>query len=100
MRNSGSVIGGAINFSNNFERASAGGVAWSTYLIFVGFECTGPIWALLLSPTAKVRRRDGCRIPMSETLSWKQELIALWSYLKQPKVSRSCVSKGVQAELR
>lgn len=37
MRNSGSVIGGAINFSTNSEEASAGGIAWSTYLIFVGF---------------------------------------------------------------
>ena len=37
MRNSGSVIGGAINFSTNNTRASAGGIAWSTYLIFVGF---------------------------------------------------------------
>ncbi|KAI7489036.1 hypothetical protein KC357_g2268 [Hortaea werneckii] len=53
MRNSGSVIGGAINFSNNYEKASAGGIAWSTYLIFVGFECTGPLWAFLLSPTPK-----------------------------------------------
>lgn len=37
MRNSGSVIGGAINFSTNSEESSAGGIAWSTYLIFVGF---------------------------------------------------------------
>jgi hypothetical protein len=36
MRSSGSVIGGAINFSTNYDRASAGGIAWSTYLIFVG----------------------------------------------------------------
>lgn len=37
MRSSGSVMGGAINFSTNNEQASAGGIAWSTYLIFVGF---------------------------------------------------------------
>lgn len=55
MRNSGSVIGGAINFSTNSEEAAAGskflrdlfatqtsidhstGISWSTYLIFVGF---------------------------------------------------------------
>lgn len=37
MRNSGSVIGGAINFSTNHSQARAGGIAWSTYLIFVGF---------------------------------------------------------------
>ena len=42
MRNSGSVIGGAINFSTNHSTASAGGIAWSTYLIFVGFGESRP----------------------------------------------------------
>ena len=37
MRNSGSVMGGAINFSNNHSKANAGGIALSTYLIFVAF---------------------------------------------------------------
>lgn len=37
MRNSGSIVGGAINFSTNYSTSSAGGIAWSTYLIFVGF---------------------------------------------------------------
>lgn len=37
MRNSGSVMGGAINFSTNYSDSTAGGIAWSTYLIFVGF---------------------------------------------------------------
>lgn len=37
MRNSGSIIGGAINFSTNYSDSSAGGISWSTYLIFVGF---------------------------------------------------------------
>jgi hypothetical protein len=37
MRNSGSIIGGAINFSTNHTNSAAGGIKWSTYLIFVGF---------------------------------------------------------------
>ncbi|KAF2171625.1 hypothetical protein M409DRAFT_63263 [Zasmidium cellare ATCC 36951] len=44
IRNSGSVIGGAINFSTNYKDSSAGGIAWSTYLIFVGFEYSGVTW--------------------------------------------------------
>lgn len=85
MRNSGSVIGGAINFSTNHTESKGGGVAWATYLIFVGFECTGFIWALLLSSTPKVRRRDNSKVNMSVEASWKQEFIALWSYLKEGK---------------
>ncbi|KAL5603968.1 hypothetical protein FOVSG1_006718 [Fusarium oxysporum f. sp. vasinfectum] len=85
MRNSGSVIGGAINFSNNHSEANAGGVAWSTYLIFVAFECTGVIWTLLLSPTRRVRRRDSTKVPITGRTSWKQEFAALWRHLQRRK---------------
>ncbi|SMR62192.1 unnamed protein product [Zymoseptoria tritici ST99CH_1E4] len=85
MRNTGSVLGGAVNFSNNYTRSKAGGIAWSTYLIFVGFECTGIIWALLLSSTRKVRRSNGETVPVSESASWKQEFIALWQHLQRKK---------------
>lgn len=37
MRNSGSVIGGAINFANNYQNSAAGVIRWSTYIIFIGF---------------------------------------------------------------
>lgn len=85
MRNSGSVIGGAINFSTNHTDSKGGGIAWATYLIFVGFECSGFIWALLLSTTSKVRRRDNSPVNMSVEVSWKEEFLALWSYLKELK---------------
>ncbi|KAF4948818.1 hypothetical protein FGADI_9375 [Fusarium gaditjirri] len=85
MRNSGSVIGGAINFSNNHSDSKAGGVAWSTYLVFIAFECTGLVWAFLLSPTRRVRRQDSSKVPMSERGSWKQELAALWKHLQRRK---------------
>ncbi|KPM37677.1 hypothetical protein AK830_g8888 [Neonectria ditissima] len=85
MRNSGSVIGGAINFSTNNTQSSAGGIAWSTYLIFVGFACTGVIWAFLLSPTRRVRRRDGSKIPIAGRISWKQEFKALWRHMQHRK---------------
>ena len=37
MRSSGSVIGGAINFGNNHKDGAAGGVRWSTYVVFIVF---------------------------------------------------------------
>jgi hypothetical protein len=37
MRNSGSIIGGAINFGNNHKNSAAGGIAWSTYIVFIAF---------------------------------------------------------------
>lgn len=89
MRNSGSIMGGAINFGTNFTQSGAGGIAWSTYIIFIAFECTGVIWAFMLSPTAKVRRPDGTRIPTSRTMSWAEEFKALWRHAQSPRVSPS-----------
>ncbi|KAF5539083.1 major facilitator superfamily transporter [Fusarium phyllophilum] len=85
MRNSGSVIGGAINFSNSHSDSKAGGVAWSTYLVFIAFEYTGLVWAFLLSPTRRVRRHDSTKVSMSERASWKQEFAALWKHLHRRK---------------
>lgn len=85
MRNSGSVIGGAINFSTNYTTSSAGGIAWSTYLIFLGFECSGWIWATLLSPTERVRRKAGTRVPSTGTVSWAGEFQALWLHIQRKK---------------
>lgn len=85
MRNSGSVVGGAVNFATNYGDSSAGGIKWSTYLIFVGFECTGIIWAFMLSPTRRVRRKNGCTIPQGDSVSWKREFVALWRHLRRPK---------------
>ncbi|KAK6217504.1 hypothetical protein QIS74_07618 [Colletotrichum tabaci] len=84
MMNSGAVVGGIINFAINYRRSSAGGVAWFTYLIFLGLECTGFIWALLLSPTARVRRKDGTRPDLSgRNITWKGEFEALWAHARQ-----------------
>lgn len=85
MRNSGSVIGGAINFATNHSESEAGGIGWATYLIFVALECTGVIWALLLSPTARVRRRDGSRVPSTGAVTWKDEFDALWRHMQKRK---------------
>ena len=49
---------------------------------FITFESTGPIWALLLSPTHKVRRADGSRVVVSEDVSWKEEFQALFQTMQ------------------
>ncbi|KAH9905488.1 membrane protein [Xylariomycetidae sp. FL2044] len=86
MRNSGSIVGGGINFSVNHSNSQAGAVSWSTYLIFVGFQCTGVIWAFFLSPSSQVRRRDGSKVPISGEISWKNEFIALWRHIRTRKM--------------
>ncbi|KAL7419935.1 hypothetical protein Q5752_005854 [Cryptotrichosporon argae] len=85
MRNSGQIIGGIVDLANNIGRATAGAVAVSTYLIFVAFECLGLPTALVLSPTSKVRRSDGTRVPSSADQSWAAEFVALAKHLKSKR---------------
>jgi len=88
MRNAGSVLGGAINFGNNSKASGAGSIAWGTYLIFVGIESTGCIWGLCLSQTKHVRRRDGSKINIPPTMSWLEEIKALWPHATNKRVSK------------
>jgi hypothetical protein len=50
-------------------------------------ESSGFLISQLLSPTAKVRRTDGTRVPGTDKQSWKQEFTALWKHLRSPRVS-------------
>lgn len=49
-------------------------------------ECTGVIWAFMLTPTRKVRRRDGSVVATSADISWREEFIALWKHIQRKKV--------------
>lgn len=40
-----------------------------------------------------MRRRDGSKVAMSGRVTWKQEFVALWSYLQSNKVRNESVSK-------
>lgn len=91
-------MGGAINFATNYVNSQAGGIAWSTYIIFIAFECTGIFYALLLSPTSKVRRPDGHRIPASPDVSWGKEFKALWKHAQTRRV-RSHIGKADKTDM-
>jgi hypothetical protein len=87
MRNSGSVLGGAVSVATNYKSSGAGSVNLVTYIVFITIESSGPVWALLLSQTKHVRRNDGSKVPMSPNVSWKKEFQALWVHVKHRRVS-------------
>jgi hypothetical protein len=87
MRNSGSVLGGAVSVATNYKSSGAGSVNLVTYIVFIAIESSGPIWALLLSQTRHVRRTDGSKVPMSPNMSWKKEFQALWVHVQHRRVS-------------
>lgn len=86
IRNLAPLIGGSISLAVNVKGTQAGKVSYNTYLALIGLQCLGLPFALLLSPTEKVRRPDGTPIPhlKGKQTSFKQELREIFNTLKLP----------------
>ncbi|KAG7719234.1 hypothetical protein KL949_001908 [Ogataea haglerorum] len=54
----GGVISGAVVFAMNYSGTKKGQVSLNTYIALISIQCTGPFFALLLSPPEKVIRKD------------------------------------------
>ncbi|KAF8912269.1 hypothetical protein CPB85DRAFT_1434539 [Mucidula mucida] len=76
-RNSGAILGGAINLGLNYSGKTTGKLNWKTYIVFVALQCLGPAIALLLSPPDKVQRSDGIKVVLQKKRGDKEELITL-----------------------
>ncbi|KAI6596971.1 hypothetical protein MCOR06_002274 [Pyricularia oryzae] len=73
-RLSGQILGGAINLGLNADRNGAGQVSYTVFLVFIAIQSAGPLIALLLSPPAKVQRKDGKRVQLAITQNWWVEI--------------------------
>ncbi|CAH0046681.1 unnamed protein product [Clonostachys solani] len=78
---SGPILGGAINLALNSQTNVAGSVSRATYIVFLCIMCMGPFVAFLLSPTERVRRKDGSRILIHKEPTTKAEMKAVFSLL-------------------
>lgn len=70
----GQVVGGAINLGINADRNKAGAVSYAVYIIFITLQALGPFSALLLTPPAKVQRKDGRRVVLKVLNSSRKEI--------------------------
>lgn len=92
-RNSGAILGGAINLAFNYSGKRLGKLNWRTYIVFVVLrkfshiwsikivsneakECLGPAVAMLLSPPQKVQRRNGTSVKLLPRIPAAVELKA------------------------
>lgn len=62
MRNSGSILGGAINFATNRDNTKAGGVTPLTYLIFVAIGMLFRANAAYISCRRHIHPGDSLRV--------------------------------------
>lgn len=65
FRLGGQVLGGAINLGLDANRAEAGSVSYTVYLIFIVLQVLGPFAGLLLNKPNQVQRKDGLAVQLS-----------------------------------
>ncbi|KAH7110900.1 major facilitator superfamily domain-containing protein [Dendryphion nanum] len=73
-RNSGAILGGAINLGFNYSGKRLGKLNWKTYIVFVVLQCLGPAVGMLLASPDKVQRRNGTQVKLLPKLPAKVEL--------------------------
>ncbi|KAJ4987136.1 duf895 domain membrane protein [Stagonosporopsis vannaccii] len=73
-RNSGAILGGAINLAFNYSGRSLGKLDWKTYIVFVVLQCLGPAVAMLLSNPEQVQRKNGTKVKTMPKIPAKVEL--------------------------
>lgn len=83
---SGPIVGGAINLGLNARRSTAGSVGSSTYVVFIVIMCLGLPSALLLSPAAKVWRKDGSKVLIHAQPTWAAEFKGVWRQFSSRRI--------------
>lgn len=78
FKNSGQLIGGAINLGLNATRATAGKVSYVTLLVFVVLQAVSVPFAFLLSPPEKTNRSDGTHIVVESRTPLGEQIRKLW----------------------
>ena len=78
FKNSGQLIGGAINLGLNATRAAAGKVSYVTLLVFVVLQALAVPVAFTLSPPEKTKRPDGSLIVVEDRTPASVQLRELW----------------------
>ncbi|UPX16442.1 uncharacterized protein EKO05_0006841 [Ascochyta rabiei] len=72
-RNSGAILGGAINLAFNYSGKKLGKLDWKTYIVFVVLQCLAPAVAMLLSNPEKVQRKNGTKVKLMPKIPAKVE---------------------------
>ncbi|KAF9453594.1 MFS general substrate transporter [Macrolepiota fuliginosa MF-IS2] len=86
FKNSGQIVGGAINLGLNIHRSTGGKISYTTLLTFVILQAVAPAASFLISNPERVQREDGTRVNVeAKTSTWKQVRI-LWQTVSTPKL--------------
>ncbi|KAK5170754.1 hypothetical protein LTR04_004078 [Oleoguttula sp. CCFEE 6159] len=76
--NLGAVIGSLIPLGQNIHTTSDSTVSDGTYIGFIVLTALGAALALALVDARSVMRKDGSRVILMKTPTWKTEIVGLW----------------------
>ncbi|KIJ33532.1 hypothetical protein M422DRAFT_233675 [Sphaerobolus stellatus SS14] len=73
FKNSGQIVGGAINLGVNIHRKTGGKISYATLLAFVVLQVPALPTAFLLSNPEHVQREDGTKVTVEKKTSTKEQ---------------------------
>lgn len=86
FKNSGQIVGGAINLGTNIHASTGGKVNYKTLLAFLALQCLGLPLAFLISNPKRVHREDGTQVVEDAKTTTKEQLRILWKTVSTRKV--------------
>ncbi|KXN86553.1 hypothetical protein AN958_09857 [Leucoagaricus sp. SymC.cos] len=78
FKNSGQILGGAINLGLNLRQSTGGKISYATLLSFVVFQALAPPAAFLISNPERVQREDGTEVKVEAKTSTREQVRIFW----------------------
>ncbi|RDB23856.1 hypothetical protein Hypma_009037 [Hypsizygus marmoreus] len=78
FKNSGQIVGGAINLGVNIHRSTGGKISHATLLAFVILQVLAVPVAFLISNPEQVQREDGTKVKVDERTTNREQFRLLW----------------------
>ncbi|KAG6865707.1 hypothetical protein C0991_012523 [Blastosporella zonata] len=79
FKNSGQIVGGAINLGVNIHRSTGGKISYATLLAFVVLQVLAVPAAFLISNPEQVQREDGTKVKVNVQTSTREQFRKLWA---------------------
>ena len=77
----GSIVSSSINLGLSAHDSKGGHIGYPVYYVTIAIMCCGFPLALLLSPTSRVRHRDGSSVKLQAVSGYEEAYRSLWEML-------------------
>ncbi|KAF5373346.1 hypothetical protein D9615_007462 [Tricholomella constricta] len=86
FKNSGQIVGGAINLGVNINRSTGGKISYATLLAFVILQVLAFPASFLISNPEQVQREDGSKVKVDARTSTREQFSILWRTIRSKEM--------------